>query len=93
MNDEVEEKDPALTRAWELMNIVGSELPPIALMYRDNLASRSGVCMEVFMTAFACYAQVIEGAKCSDTAYVPSPHEVEIIKGIHSAIEEKDVDA
>jgi hypothetical protein len=53
-----------------LMYVKASELPPLALGLRNHMASRLGMCMEVCITAFACYAQVVEGLECHDDLYI-----------------------
>lgn len=37
------------------------------------MGRRLGMCIEVCLTAFAAYAQVVEGLSCSDNAYAVSP--------------------
>ena len=56
----------AIERAQELMETRGNQIPKLALEYRSCLFKESGACMEVALTAFAYYAQQIEGLTCSD---------------------------
>lgn len=62
-------EDKAINRAWELMHIPLKDLPPLALELRNKMARELGMCMEVCLTAFACYAQVVEGLECKDDLY------------------------
>lgn len=57
-------------RAGELMGVKGKDLPPLALAYRNHLCTKYGGCMEVCVTAFAHYAQCVEGLPTGeDPAY------------------------
>ena len=59
----------ATTRAHDLMNTKGNELPSLALGYRNYLCKEVGGCMEVIFTAFCHYAVIIEGCEMDDTQY------------------------
>jgi dCTP deaminase len=63
-------QDPAVARAMELMYTKLRDLPPLALQYRDHLCRTLGICMETCITAFAHYAQAVEGLSCYDAAYI-----------------------
>ena len=60
----------AMERAWKLMQTPNKDLPPIVQAYKEELGKRIGLCMETCLTAFAHYAQVIEGLPCKDPAYM-----------------------
>ncbi len=62
----------ALNRASELMSTKMNELPPLAREFAQHLCNKVGGCMEVFLTAFAIYAQICEDLPCDDPAYQPS---------------------
>jgi hypothetical protein len=62
-------KTDALARGMELMEVKGSELPPLALDYRQVLCRRVGMSMEVCLTAFVAYAQMVERLPCADSMY------------------------
>jgi hypothetical protein len=60
----------ALGRAMELMTTPIRDLPRLAVEYRNELGRRYGLCGEVCITAFAAYAQCVEGYPVSaDAAY------------------------
>ncbi len=78
--------DPAIDRAMELMAVRQYALPLGALQGADALCRRSGGCMEVFITAYAYYAQLIEGLACADDLYRFHP-ENEHCRAVKAAIE------
>jgi hypothetical protein len=47
------------------------DIPELAQAYKVQLAGRVGLCMEVCITAFAVYAQIVEGLSCVDSLYYP----------------------
>ncbi len=51
------------------MNVKGKDLPAIALAYRNHMARTHGGNTEVCVTAFAHYAQIVEGLLCDDDLY------------------------
>jgi hypothetical protein len=59
----------ALQRAQELMGVPQRELPPVALGYLYHQNNKYGACGEVTLTAFAHYAQAVEGLKTSNVMY------------------------
>lgn len=63
----------AVERAQQLLNVKRSELPELARDYSYQLCGEHGWCIEVMLTAFAYYAQCVEGLLCKDPAYYPSP--------------------
>lgn len=67
----------AVERASEMMQIPMKELPPLALEFARKLSREVGCCGEVLMTAFAVYAQCIEGLPCDDELYRAKPEDVE----------------
>jgi hypothetical protein len=72
-----ESKKTSVDRAVELMSVPAKDLPPIALAFRNQLCSELGMCMEVCLTAFAVYANLVEGLECDDAAYAPRGVDVE----------------
>jgi hypothetical protein len=60
----------AVERGQELMFIKMKDLPPLALDFAKELCRKLGGCMEVFLTAYAVYAQCVEGLECSDDLYL-----------------------
>lgn len=62
----------AMDRANELMSVPGRTLPDLAQRYVARMVGMTGICMEVCYTAFAHYAQVVEGLPCEDPQYKPS---------------------
>jgi len=75
----------AFERAQQLMTVKGSELPPVALDYRNHLCRRIGMCMEACLSAFVTYAQVVEELTMEgvDELYIAPPSEIEVIKKLH----------
>ena len=59
----------ALDRAQEMMFIPMNQLPSIAVDYARHLGANGGICAEVLLTAWAHYAQAVEGLKTDDEAY------------------------
>jgi hypothetical protein len=59
-----------MKRAQELMAIPIGKLPGLAVLYMGQLTRRYGACGDVIFTAFAHYAQCVEGLVCEDEAYV-----------------------
>lgn len=61
----------AYTRANELFNAPGNSIPAPARAYAGHLCNEHGACTEVFITAYAHYAECCEGAEPSkDADYV-----------------------
>ena len=56
----------ALERASQMMTTPMSELPSLA---RNFLAYSKPQCGEMMVTAFAIYAQIVEGCDCDDWLY------------------------
>lgn len=56
----------AIDRASELMMVPFNDLPPLALQFAQRLIKRYGTCGEVYLTAYAIYAQEIENLPCDD---------------------------
>ncbi len=57
-------------RACELLSTPENELPVLALAYRNHLFKQYSGCLDVAATAFAHYAEVIEGfPPCEDDGY------------------------
>lgn len=59
----------AVERALELLKVKESKLPIVALRYRNYLSNQVGLCIETCITAFACYAQYVEGFTTDDELY------------------------
>jgi len=62
-------KPDAVARAQQMMVTPQGQLPELALRLVRHLANRYGLCGEVCLTAYACYAQVVEGLPCTDGLY------------------------
>ena len=63
----------AVERAQEMMLVPQSQLPSLALRYCEKMANENGMCGEVFLTAFAVYAQIVENLPCDDPLYAAAP--------------------
>jgi hypothetical protein len=72
--------EDAVKRAMYLMQVAIKDLPPPAIAIRNHLARMVGMCMEVCITAFAAYAQVVEGLPCTDDLYIVQTPEEEFLK-------------
>jgi hypothetical protein len=70
-----ESKKPidAVVRAMAMMQIPMVELPKLARDYVRHLSSKLGLCGEVYLTAYAHYAQCVDGLPCVDIAYFAGP--------------------
>lgn len=61
----------AVTRGQEMLMKPMIELPTLAVEFARHLCSKVGGCMEVFLTAYAVYAQIVEKLPCNDNLYQP----------------------
>lgn len=59
----------ALDRARELLRTKQGELPPGCIAGARYLGNQMGVCLEVYLTAFAWYAQYAEKLPCHAQEY------------------------
>jgi len=67
---------PAMERAGVLFfHTAGKDVPVLAREYVSILAKQLGGCGEVYLTAFAHYAQAVEGLKCTEEDYLLEGHE------------------
>jgi hypothetical protein len=62
-------KMDAMKRAGEMMSIPMKDVPPLALKFAKKLCQKYGGCGEVVLTAYAAYAQSVEGLSCDDDLY------------------------
>jgi len=62
-------KKNAVERAVELLRTPFKDTPPMAARYAHFLCQRYGGCGEVILTAFASYAQKVEGLPCKPASY------------------------
>jgi hypothetical protein len=70
----------AVERAGQMMRVPMKDLPPIALDYAKRLSSQVGFCGEVLLTAWAVYAQIVEGLPCDDELYTPTQDAIDFYK-------------
>ena len=63
----------SLERGVEMMSIKIKDLPPPAYAYARQLCSEMGGCMEVFLTAYCAYAEIVEKYPCKDEDYRARP--------------------
>ena len=66
-------KVDALDRGMQMLGIKIGELPPLAREFAAYLCNQVGICIEVLLTAYAVYAQCVEGLTCSDDLYIARP--------------------
>lgn len=59
----------AVDRAMEMMAIPMNQLPPLAVKFARRLCNEVGMCGETFVTAYAVYAQIVEGLPNNDSLY------------------------
>jgi hypothetical protein len=62
----------AVDAGMDMMAMKISELPPIAVEYAKRLCRQVGGCMEVFLTAWVVYCQIVEHLPCDDSLYLPN---------------------
>lgn len=60
----------AVYEAMKMLKLPVNTLPPIALKYLKNLSSRIGMCIEVCLTAYATYNQIMLNMPCNDDLYI-----------------------
>lgn len=71
----------SINRAMDLMMIPVVQVPRLALDTVNYLARTYGLSSEVCLTAYAAYAEVIEGLPCVDNDYRASPDLREFLEG------------
>jgi len=62
-------QSPAVKRAVELAGTPMGKVPMPALKFARYLCRKLGMCGEMFVTAYAAYAQIVEGLECDDPLY------------------------
>jgi len=68
----------AVERAMHLFcNVPRKDLPTLAMEFESHLCREVGYCGEVILTAFAVYAQCVEGLPCDDELYKAREKDVE----------------
>lgn len=67
----------AVRRGVQLATIPMKDVPPLAIEFLRHLAKKVGMCGEVCITAFAVYAQCVEGLPCDDSLYAARPDDIE----------------
>lgn len=68
---------PAVERAKEMMGVSFGRLPWLAVEYMKQLSREVGFCGEVCLTAWAAYAQCVEGLECTEELYKADDRDVE----------------
>lgn len=63
----------AVERGQEMLVMPMNQLPPLAVEFAQKLCNELGGCIEVFLTAYAVYAQCVEGLRCKDSLYKVIP--------------------
>ncbi len=77
----------ASNRADKLMLTPMKDVPAPAIAYAKHLGNKYGICGEVYMTAFAHYAECFEGAeKSNDSLYVANDEARAFFAGYRAAI-------
>ena len=61
----------AVSKGQEMMNMPMIQLPPLAVDYAIHLCSRVDMCMEVLLTGWCVYCQIVEKLPCTDDLYLP----------------------
>lgn len=78
----------ASTRASELMREPMKDVPAPAIAYARHLGKKYGMCGEVFVTAYAHFAECYEGAeKSEDSLYVADDEARAFFAGYRAATE------
>lgn len=62
----------ALEKAQEMMLLPMKDLPKEALEYLKYLSNKVGMCMEVCLTAYCAYNQMVLNMPCNDDLYIVS---------------------
>lgn len=60
------EPPPAIKRAVEMMKLPTRDIPTQAMLYAAYLCKKYMLCGEVLFTAYAVYAQIVEGLSLGD---------------------------
>ena len=63
----------AVERATEMMVVKMRDLPPLAVKHAKYMCDKYGMCCEIFVTAYANYAQIVEGLETEDELYKLNP--------------------
>ena len=64
-----------LEKGTEMMSIPMGQLPPLAMGYAKHLSLRYGTCMEVLLSAWCAYAEVVLGLEKTDDIGYHAPPE------------------
>jgi hypothetical protein len=64
---------PAVARGIEMLRLPMGDLPQTALIYAGCLCLRVGMCIEVLLSAYSTYAQIVEDLSCDDDLYLATP--------------------
>jgi RNase H-fold protein (predicted Holliday junction resolvase) len=72
---EKSKRPTSIIRAQDLMKIKMNELPPKALEFARFLSKKYGFCGEVMLSAFAGYAQKVEGYREVNESYIVNESE------------------
>jgi hypothetical protein len=67
----------AVDRAMEMMQAKMKDIPPLAFQFAKYLSVEFGFCGETLVTAYAVYAQAVEGLTCADDLYRARPQDLE----------------
>jgi len=68
----VPEYKDAITEGMKMMAVPMGKLPPVAVEYARRLCNQVGMCMEVLLTAWIVYQQIVENLPCDDSLYYPT---------------------
>jgi hypothetical protein len=71
----------AVERGIQLATTPMKDVPLLAREFLWHLAKKVGMCGEVCITAFAVYAQCVEGLPCDDDLYLARPEDIEWFSG------------
>lgn len=63
------EQMDAVARGSQMLDMKMTTLPLPALKYAAHLCDRFGMGLDVMLTAYAAYAQIVENLPCADEAY------------------------
>lgn len=61
----------ALERGQEMMNMKMNHIPVVARDHLEYISRQIGMCMEVCLTVYTIYAQIVEDLPCDDELYIP----------------------
>lgn len=73
-------ENEAVEKAIEMLQIPMKDLPEFAKEFLQHLSNKVGLCIEVCITAYACYNQAVLNMNCNDDLYMISQEDLKWFK-------------